>query len=271
MQEALKVLRPIYQPFNADIFCTGKKFLVFNLVTRNLKVKYHRSILGIFWTLLTPLAMTAVYYFVFKIVLQIQIPHHLVFILSGMLVWNFIGQTLMEGMESIAGNLGLLTKVPIPIQVFPFVGALTNLVTLILAFPILLGTALLSHVPLSSSFLLFSVYMVMIFLMTYSFSLILAILFVQLRDLRHVIGIFLQIWFYATPVIYDERMIPEKYSWVLYLNPYGFAFSDIHTMWIQGGWPSLSHFYITLGWTAIAVLSAAALHSTLSKGLVERI
>src|SRR4051794_1756265 len=98
-------LLAVFQPFGIDLFCLGKKFLVFNLVSRNLKIKYHRSVLGLFWTLINPLAITLIFYFVFKVVLNVQIPHYLAFILSGMLPWSFFNQTMMEGMEAIVANL----------------------------------------------------------------------------------------------------------------------------------------------------------------------
>jgi ABC-type polysaccharide/polyol phosphate export permease len=217
------------------------------------------------------MAMTAVYYFVFKVVLQVKIPHHLVFILSGILVWNFIGQTLLEGMESIAGNIGLLTKVPIPIQVFPYVGALTNFVTLLLSFPILLGIALATGAPVSTSLVSYGFYALILLLMTYGLSLIFAILFIRLRDLRHLMGIGLQVWFYATPVIYDESMIPEKYKWVMYINPFAFAFADLHSIWVRGEWPNPQHLTIILCWTIGIILSAALIQKYFSKGLVEQI
>jgi ABC-type polysaccharide/polyol phosphate export permease len=264
-------LRFFWQPFGADIFCFGKKFLVFNLVSRNLKIKYRRSILGLFWTLLTPMAMSAIYYFVFKVVLRVSIPHHLIFILSGVLVWNFISSTVLEGMESIAANVGLLTKVPVPVQVFPFVGALTNFSTLILATPVLIAATLFSAAPLTTAIFAFPVYAGLIFLMTYGISFTVGIFLIRLRDLRHIMGILMQIWFYASPVVYDESMIPEKYQWVMYLNPFGMAFADLHSIWVHGQWPSLSHFSVVVMWTTIIVLITALVHKYLSRGLIEQI
>src|SRR5690349_10337533 len=120
-------------PLGVDLFCFSKKFLVFNLVSKNLKTKYHRSFLGIFWTLISPLSMGLVYFFAFKVVMKVQQPHYLALLLCGVLPWSFFSQTLGEGTESIVNSFGLLSKVPIPLPVFPFVGALTNLTTLMLS------------------------------------------------------------------------------------------------------------------------------------------
>ncbi|MEK7691631.1 MAG: ABC transporter permease, partial [Bdellovibrionota bacterium] len=167
---------------SGDLFCVGKKFLVFNLVARNLKVKYRRSVFGIFWTLLSPLAMATVFYFVFKIILQVTIPHYLVFVLSGMLPWTFFAQTVMEGLESIVGNGSLITKVPVPTHVFPFVGTVTNLITLVLALPILILVAIISEAPIGGPPLLLGVYVFALFFITYGVSLLAAVAFVYFRD-----------------------------------------------------------------------------------------
>src|SRR5689334_7103760 len=101
------------RPLGVDLFCLGKKFLVFNLVSRNLKLKYRRSVLGVFWTLLSPIAMGMVYYFIFKVILKVQMPYYLAFILSGVLPWTFFNQTILEGLESVVGSWSIVTKVPI--------------------------------------------------------------------------------------------------------------------------------------------------------------
>jgi len=261
----------LLRPCGVDLFCVGKKFLVFNLVSRNLKAKYHRSVLGLFWTLLNPLATTLIFYFVFKMVLNVKVPHYLAFIISGMLPWSFFSQTIMEGMESIVGNHGLISKVPIQIQIFPFVGTVTNFITLVLALPIVIGTAILTDVNLGSSILLFPLYLSLLFLFTYCSATILAVLYVLLRDLRHVLGIVLQLWFYATPILYHESMIPKQYHWILYLNPIAFLFVDIHAILVQGTYPDLHHLPVTCAWVLLAICLTLLIHRFIGEDLVEQI
>jgi ABC-type polysaccharide/polyol phosphate export permease len=253
-----------------DFFCLGKKFLVFNMISRNLKSKYRRSFLGVFWTLLSPMAMGIIYYFVFKVILNIQVPHYLTFIMSGVFLWGFFSQTLSEGMESLVGNWGLVSKVPIPIQVFPLVGGLTNLVTLLLAMPIVLISVLFSDVHLGPSVILIPFYCGALFLICYSLSLILAISYVYFRDLRHLLGIILQLWFYSTPVIYDEMMIPEKYRWLLVANPVGHIFVGVHQILIRGVWPEPMSVLIVLGWITVTASLSLFVYRYCSSQLVER-
>lgn len=261
----------LFRPLGVDLFCLGKKFLVYNLVSRNLKIKYHRSAIGLFWTFLSPLSSALVFYFVFKIVLNVGIPHYLAFILAGVLPWAFFNQTIFEGMESIIGNLGLISKVPIPTQVFPFVGALTNLVTLTLAIPIIIGAAVFSGVHLGSSLIFVPFYFLCLFFIAYGFSLCLAILLILFRDLRHVMGIVMQLWFYGTPIVYQETMIPAKYQWILSFNPIAYIFIDLHRIFVSGECPPLHNSLIAWGWAFFALFMATLVCKLLGNDLVERI
>ena len=269
--QALSLFSPVLRPLGVDLFCLGKKFLVYNLVGRNLKVKYRRSVFGLFWTLLAPLAMALVFYVVFCKILAINIPHYLPFILCGVIPFNFFSQTIIEGMESIVGNWGIASKVPVQLQIFPYVGALTNLVTLILSIPILIGASLLSHISLGSSLLLLPFYFLAIFAIAYGFSLLLAIGFILFRDLRHIMVIVMQIWFYSTPVIYSDDMIPSKLRWILHVNPVGNVFVGIRKILIEGVWPSSETTLVTAGWTIAIVFLSAFVYRKVGKTVVEQI
>ncbi|MBU6374543.1 MAG: ABC transporter permease [Bdellovibrionales bacterium] len=256
-------------PAGIDLFCTGKKFLVYNMVSRNLKIKYRRSVLGIFWTLLNPLALATIYYFVFKVVMNVQLPNYLPFILSGVLPWAFFSQSVSESTESFVANAGLLTKVPVPIQVFPYVGVLTNFVTLVLATPIILVAAWLHQTPITAAYFLFPFYGLALFAMAYSASIVLAISFVYFRDLKHLVGLILQIWFYASPIVYREQMIPEKYRWILFFNPLGQIFEGIHSVLLDGQAPSVWSLATVCFWVFVFLAVALFFQKRLCRELVE--
>jgi ABC-type polysaccharide/polyol phosphate export permease len=257
--------------FGVDYFCLGRKFLVFNLVGRNLKVKYRRSVLGVLWTLLSPLAMALTYYLVFKMVMKVQIPHYVAFVLSGILPWSFFSQTVMEGVDSVAGNGALITKVPVPIQVFPLVGTLTNLVTLSFAVPILIGASLVTGVVLGPSVVLLVYYFLALFLFAYSLSVVFGILYVFFRDLKHLMGIGMQLWFYATPVIYSVEMVPARFRWIVYVNPVGTAFVALHRILSRGEWPSYPEVWVTAAWVVALSCVALGVYKLAAQDVAENI
>ena len=261
----------LLRPFGIDIFCTGKKFLVYNMVGRNLKVKYRRSVLGVLWTLLSPLSLVGIYYFVFKVILKVDSPNYLAYLVSGILPWAFFSQSVMEGMESISGNANLISKIPVPLQVFPLVGTATNFVTLIIAVPIMIGVALVSGIHLGPSLLALPLFLGVIALIGYAAALILGLLFVYFQDLRHITALLIQLWFYGTPVLYRAEMIPHQYKFLIYLNPIGSAIVSIHEILSNGAWPDGKHFVASIFWAIFSMFVALVVFKFSSQDVAENL
>ena len=252
-----------------DAFCLKKKFLVYNLVERNLKIKYRRSLLGFFWTILSPIALACIYYFVFKVILKTSREHYLSFILSGVLPWAFFAQSISESTDSIVGNQHLISKIPIPVHVFPYVVILTNFSTLTLALPVIVGSTLLDGATLGLQILWLPYFVACLLLMSYGIGAILAVLYVYLRDLKHAIGLVLQIWFYATPILYDPSMVPEKYQWIQSLNPVASTFAGLQGSLLSGDLHFVSLATTSLGWSVAILACLRITYLKLRVGLPE--
>ena len=123
----------------------------------------------------------------------------------------------------------------------------------------------------SASWLLLFYYGVCLFLMAYSAALVASMLYVYFRDLKHLTSIVLQIWFYATPVVYDESMVPSKYRWILFANPLGNLFSGVHRLLTGGSVPEARSVLAVGVWAAIFVLTAILAYKGLKREIVERI
>jgi ABC-type polysaccharide/polyol phosphate export permease len=260
-----------FLPLGVDIFCTKKKFLVLNLVGRNLKLKYRRSILGILWTLLVPAASAATYYLVFQFVMKVPIPNYLLFIICGILPWNFLSQSITQGVESIVANYPLLSKAPIPGQVFTYTETITSWVNLMLSTPVVLSIAFVTGAPFGWQLVLYFPLMVLLFIQGYSLSYMFAVLFVYFRDFRHLSGIFVQLWFYATPVLYSHDLIPKDYHWIVAINPCGYIFTMLHKIWVTGESINLSEALGAIGWTCFLFILATLICRHFSNSLVEKI
>jgi ABC-2 type transport system permease protein len=253
-----------------ELFCLHKKFLVYNLVMRNLKVKYRRSALGFLWTLLIPISQAAIYYFVFQRIMKIQIESYVPFILSGVMFWVFFSNTLNEAMESLLNNSNLISKIPIPPQIFPWVASLSHGINLALAIPVIIAVTLLSGLAVTPAFALIPVLLIEIMVIAYSIGLILALVMVFFRDLRYVLALVLQVWMYATPVIFHERMIPESMRWILWANPIGQIFPALHEIVLTGQSPTPSLLAGTAVWMLASVIAARlTLSLAIKKGVCE--
>ncbi|MCM0605493.1 MAG: ABC transporter permease [Xanthomonadaceae bacterium] len=255
----------------SEFLCLNHRFLVSNLVNRNLKVKYRRSIAGILWTLLAPLSLAGLYFLVFRMILKVDQPFYMAFILSGVLPWNFISQSLVEGVDSLVGNWALISKVPVPVQVFPYVGTVTNFISLLIAIPVAIAASIISGAPVGVSLIALIPLLVCLFIIVYSIAMILGITYVILRDLKNAVGILIQFWFYATPVIYSEAMIPESFKWMIYVNPFGTFFASIHSILVRGEWPQAPHAIAILAWSAGLMLLASFLYGRYRRQVVEQI
>lgn len=254
-----------------EISGTRNKFIIYNLVTRNLKLRYRKSILGIFWTMLIPGMTAVVYYFVFQFVMRVSMPNYLFYLLLGLIPWTFISISISHGLESIVGNHSILNKVPLPIFIFPMSEVITAFLNLIFSIPVLLVVGLIMKVDVSVYWLTFPFYLLALFLSSYFISLILGVLYVYFRDLRHIVSILMQIWFYGTPIIYDVAMVPQKYKFLLYLNPVGMIFHGLHEAIINGALLPQFDFLILVSWLLILCLSSVWIYKENKSFLIERI
>lgn len=196
-------------------------FLMHELVSRDFKVKYKRSVLGILWSLLYPILMMVVMAIVFSNVFKFSTPgvNYLVYLLSGLTYFNYFSEASNLAMSSVVGNFGLINKVYLPKYIFPiskciFVG-INFLLTLIPLYIVILatGTGLnWWHLLLPYSFLC-------LFLFTMGMGLVLATISVFLRDMFYIYGIIITIWTYLTPIMYDIKMISPNLQFVMKFNP----------------------------------------------------
>ena len=217
--------------------------LLRSLVNRELKVLYKRSALGIGWTLINPLMELAVFVFIFKIVISIDIPQYVSYVFIGLLVWNWFSSALNQATGSIVANSSLLRQPGFPIAILPIVTIITGLIHFLLALPILLVFLVIDGVILKPVIFLFPVLQLIQFIFATSLSYFLAAFNVTFRDTQHTLGVLLNLLFYLTPIFYEGTGIPEKYQSIYAINPMFHiitAYRDILMFGRQPNWLALS-------------------------------
>lgn len=227
--------------------------LVRNLAARDLRVKYKGSTLGFAWSLAHPLLMAAVYTVAFTWILDVGIEHYPLFILSGMLPWSWFSQSLSIATGTIADHGTLVRKVAFPRLALP-VGALVSqalqfalmygvIVGLGSAFVLGLSPALLAIVPLAALQLAF----------TAGVALVLSTAYVYFRDTRHLVDVAVQVWFWATPVVYAIDIVPAPLRPWIALNPMAHIITAYQQAVMHHLWPSLETM------TIVTLVAAASL------------
>lgn len=254
-----------------QFFCLHRRFLVYNLVLRNLKVRYRKSFFGFLWTLIVPTSMTLVYFFVFKHIAKIGDEKYPLLLLSGIIPWTFFATNLATGADSLVNNFPILSKVPISHTAFPLADTVSAFVNLLLSLPVLAIAALYFEVYPSLSWIALPMVFAFLFLQAYAFAVLLGITNVYLRDVRHLVGIAVQIWMYMTPILYSTDMVPEEYRRWLYLNPLYAIFESIHVIFLRGEWPPLMAWVYMSAWTFFLVATAFLVYIRLRFRLVERL
>ncbi len=214
-------------------------FLIRQLVSRDFKVKYKRSVLGILWSLLYPVMMTIVMAIVFSNVFKFTTPgvNYLVYLISGLTIFNYFSEASNLAMSSVVANFSLINKVYIPKYIFPlekpiFVG-INFLLSLIPLYAVIICTG----TPITWHHVILPYCVVCLFLFTVGMSFILSTIAVFLRDMFYIYGIILTIWTYLTPIMYDISIIDNPIlQFIMKLNPLyqyiNFARSIILYHWI---------------------------------------
>lgn len=233
--------------------------LVLALVARDLKVRYRRSTIGFVWTMLQPLLMMLVLRTVFSTLFQAkstEVPqNYAVFVLAGLLFWNFFSQSIVASMNSLRGNAQLLQKLPVPTMVFPLATVLSGLVNLVFALiPLFLILVVTGH-PLHASLFFLPVAILLAALFTLGAGLLLAPLAVFFSDVVELVGMLLMMLMYLTPIIYPKDIVPAEWRWVVRFNPIRSILEVFRDPIYQGEIPPLPHVAVavTISLLALAV------------------
>jgi ABC-2 type transport system permease protein len=200
--------------------------LLLSLVRKELKVKYKDSVLGFAWSMLNPAFTLTIYYVVFQIVLGSGIPRFAIYLLSGLLVWNFFSNALAAATGSVTGNGSIVKKVSFPREVLPLASVGAAAFNFFLQL-IVMAIALVGfrHVPSPSFIALGVVAFVILVFFASGLSIFLAAVNVKFRDTQHLLELVIMAWFWATPIVYQFMLLPgkfEKYNiphWLMWINP----------------------------------------------------
>jgi ABC-2 type transport system permease protein len=234
------------------------RFLLTQLVARDFKTKYKRSILGILWSFLNPLMMMVVQYLVFSNIFRSDINNFPVYLLIGTVFFSFFSEGCSFGIGAITDNAALITKVYIPKYIFPLSKVLSSGINLLLSLIPLLAVVAITKTPITPLYLLLVYPILLIILLTMGMSMFLSAIMVFFRDTRFIWGVVIMIWMYLTPIFYPESIIPSNLQFVIKLNPVYHIIRFARIVILEGVSP-IPQAYLYSGLTAVAFLFFGAL------------
>lgn len=189
------------------------------LVVKDLKVKYKRSVLGFLWSLVTPIALTAVYLFVFIYVYKVPQKDFILFLLSGLLPWQFFNMSLLGATNSLVENAPLIRKVYFPRILLPAASVVSNLVNFLMGLGLFCVVVIATGRPLWLFLHWLILALVLESLLVLGIALAFSAWNVYLRDIQQLISIISLVLFFATPIVYDLSLVPKRFRWLILANP----------------------------------------------------
>jgi len=226
--------------------------LVFETVRRNIVVRYKRSVLGVAWTMLSPLGTTLVLTIVFSKVFG-GTTDYAVYVLSGLICWTFFVQTTSDSMNNLVWGGGLLRRIYIPRTVFAVAAIGTGLVNIVLSLVPLVLVMLVTGVSPHFPMLVLPIPAIFLAMFALGVGLLLSTVAIYFADVADMYGILLTAWMYLSPIIYKEEMVPSKYAWILHINPMYYLINLFRAPVYEGQVPGLSEF-LTAGGIALVTL-----------------
>lgn len=240
---------PAFEPGLSD-FWRYRELLYF-LTWRDIKLRYRQTLLGAAWAIIQPLFAMLLFNVFFGRLVRIptdNIPYPL-FAYAGLLPWTFFANAVTNSANSLVGSTSLITKVYFPRMIIPAAPVLAGLVDFAVAFALLIPLLIYYGASITFQLLLLPIFISLAMLLAFGVGMLMAALNVTYRDVRYALPFVVQLWLFASPVIYPLSIVPPKWKWVVSLNPM--------TGIIEGFRSSL--FGSSLDWTTIGVAFAVSL------------
>lgn len=214
------------------------KFLMKQLVGRDFKKKYKRSVLGFGWTILNPLLMMVVQYLIFSTLFKSSIENFITYLLTGIVLMNFFSESIGLGLTSILDNAHLINKVYMPKEIYPLSRVLSSVVNLLLALIPLLLVAILAGSPVSKAMLLIPLGLVFLIMFCYGMVLLMSTSMALFKDTFFIWSVLSTLWMYMTPIFYPVSIIPQRFLTVYKMNPMYQYITFMRTILIDGKAPT---------------------------------
>jgi lipopolysaccharide transport system permease protein len=222
---------------------------------REVKVRYKQSALGAAWAVLQPLSLTVIFTVVFSYFARVPTENfpYPVYAYSALLPWTLFSSAISFAVPSLVTNMTLVTKIYFPKEILPLASIGAALLDYLVAILVFIGMLAYYHLPVYSTIGWFPILLLVQILLMIGVSLIASAINVFYRDIRFVIPLALQVWMYASPVIYPTSMVPERYRWIYSLNPMAGIIDGYRNITLKGESPFNSEFLLA---AAISLLLA---------------
>ena len=240
-------------------------------VQKEIRGKYKGSFLGVLWSFLNPLLMVLVYAIVFPYLMRVQQEHYLIYLITGIIPWIFFTTVVTSGCNCVWINGGIIKKVYFPRAILPISVVCAGLVNFLISCIVILLFVLFGGVGISFNILWVFPIAIIQSLFSLGLLFVLSAINVYVRDIEYIVQFFVNLLFYATPIIYNMEMLPERFKNILMFNPMLHFINAYRDIFYYKTSPSFISLVLIFGISIIMLVIGYSVFKKLEKGFAEEV
>lgn len=240
-------------------------------VKKEIRGKYKNSFLGVLWSFLNPLLQIIVYAIVFQMILKNPKENYAIFICCGLIPWTFFASTISRAAFTMVENGNILKKVYFPREILPISVVTSEAINFLISTIIIIAFVVFGGLGISKYIVFYPLVLIAQYILLIAISLIVSSVSVYVRDLQHLIGVALQLLFYATPIVYAAEAIPENFRWMLQLNPMTYIIDAYRDIFYNQTMIDVMPLIILIGISLVLCVVGYIIFNKLQKGFAEQL
>lgn len=241
-------------------------------VKKEIRGKYKNSFLGVLWSFLNPLLQILVYAIVFPLIMKNNEENYVVFLCCGIIPWTFFSTAITRAAFTMIENGNIIKKVYFPREILPISICVSEAVNFLISTVIIIAFVLFNGLGLTTYILFYPLIYIVQFLLVLAIGLVVSSITVYIRDLQHLIGVALQLLFYATPIVYNPATINARgFEWVLKINPMTYIIGAYRDIFYNQVMPDVTSLLVLGGILVIACVVGYMIFNKLQKGFAEEL
>lgn len=240
-------------------------------VKKEIRGKYKNSFLGVLWSFLNPLLQILVYAIVFPLILKNNEKNYVIFLCCGLIPWTFFSTAITRAAFTMIENGNIIKKVYFPREILPISIVTSEAINFLISTLIIIAFVLVYGVGITSFILYYPIIFIVQYILILGISFIVSSITVYIRDLQHLIGVALQLLFYATPIVYNANTIPENFKWILNLNPMTYVINAYRDIFYNQVAPDVKSLLIVAGIMIAICIVGYMIFNKLQKGVAEEL
>ena len=240
-------------------------------IKKEIRGKYKNSFLGVLWSFLNPLLQIAVYAIVFPLILRNTQENYVIFLCCGLIPWTFFSSAIVRSASTMIENGNIVKKVYFPREILPISVVSSECVNFIISTIIIIAFVIFGGLGISKYVIYYPIILLVQYILTLAIAFIMSSVTVYFRDLQHLIGVALQLLFYAAPIVYAPESIPEGFAWILNINPMTYIINGYRDIFYNQARPDIMPLLILLAICIVACCIGYIIFNKLQKGFAEEI